>query len=37
MSSRPSIQADERHPLAMVDTDTTDYYDDLGGELVELC
>lgn len=31
--SRPSLQlSEERRPLATIDTDTTDYYDDLGGE-----
>ncbi|PWN37700.1 glycoside hydrolase [Meira miltonrushii] len=31
MSARGSFQTDERRPLAMVDTDTIDYFDDIGG------
>lgn len=32
MSARGSFQTDERRPLAMVDTDTIDYFDDIGGK-----
>lgn len=35
MSARASFQTDERKPLAMVDTDTTDYYDGIGGEYID--